>query len=47
MGLLVGILISAAIAIGIAIPWANAIDRAKNDPEYKEHEDDPDYWEWP
>ena len=36
-----------AIVIVIAILWANAIDKQKNDPEWQEHKDDPDYWDWP
>lgn len=47
MGYVVAFLISGVIAAAIAIPWVNAIDKAKNDPEWKKHRDDPDYWDWP
>ncbi|MCD7891586.1 MAG: hypothetical protein LUG26_07575 [Ruminococcus sp.] len=47
MGWLVAICIGLAIAVPIAILWAKAIDRMKDDPEWKEHKDDPDYWDWP
>ena len=38
---------SAVLAFSITIPWVNAIDKMKNVPEWQEHKDDPDYWEWP
>ncbi len=47
MGIVVAIVLSTAIAVAIAIPWVNAIDKMKNDPEWREHEDDTDYWDWP
>lgn len=47
MGIVVAIVISAVIAVAITIPWVNAIDKMKNDPEWREHEDDTDYWDWP
>lgn len=47
MGYLVAILISAGVALAVAIPWVNAIDKQMNNPEWQEHKDDPDYWDWP
>ena len=47
MGIVVAIVISAVIAVAITIPWVNSIDKMKHDPEWQEHKDDPDYWEWP
>lgn len=44
---LIALAICLLIATGIAIPWVNAIDKRKNDPEWQEHKDDPDYWGWP
>lgn len=41
------ILIELAIATAVAIIWANGIDKMKDDPEWQEHKDDPDYWDWP
>lgn len=45
MELLIALLICLPIAIGIAIPWINAIDKAMHDPEWQEHKNNPDYWE--
>lgn len=39
--------VSLLVAIAIAIPWVRAIEKRKNDPEWQEHKDDPDYWGWP
>lgn len=39
--------ISLLAAIVIVIPWVRAIEKRKNDPEWQEHKDDPDYWGWP
>lgn len=47
MEYLIAIVISLAVSILITIPWVNAINRTKNDPEWQEHKDDPDYWDWP
>lgn len=44
---LIGILANLLISCLLAIPWVNAIDRSMNDPEWQEHKDDPDYWDWP
>ena len=41
------ILISLAISVPVAIIWVNGIDKARDDPEWQEHKDDPDYWDWP
>ncbi len=47
MGIVIAILISFAISIPIAILWVHGIDKMKDDPEWQEHKDDPDYWDWP
>lgn len=47
MDYLIALAVCLPIAIAIAIPWVNAIDKRKNDPEWQEHKDDPDYWGWP
>jgi hypothetical protein len=39
--------VSLLIAAAIAIPWVRAIEKQSNDPEWLEHKDDPDYWDWP
>lgn len=44
---IIGILASLLISCLLTIPWVNAIDKQMNDPEWQEHKDDPDYWEWP
>lgn len=36
-----------AIVVAISILWVRAIDRQMDDPEWQEHKDDPDYWDWP
>ncbi len=33
------------VAVAIAVPWANALERTAE--EWKEHRNDPDYWDWP
>ncbi len=47
MEYLIAIGLSLVVAVAIAIPWTRAIDKRKNDPEWLEHKDDPDYWGWP
>lgn len=47
MGYLVAIIVSLAFAVVLTIPWVRAIDKRKDDPEWQEHKDDPDYWGWP
>nr|UWG90053.1 MAG: hypothetical protein [Bacteriophage sp.] len=47
MDYLIAVLVCLPIAIGIAIPWVNAIDKQMKDPEWQQHKDDPDYWDWP
>lgn len=39
--------ISLLLAAAIVIPWVRAIDKQTKDPEWQEHKDDPDYWDWP
>lgn len=43
----ISFLVCLLIAVLIAIPWVNAIGKRKDDPEWQEHKDDPDYWDWP
>lgn len=45
--MIIAILIELAIVIPIVIIWVRAIDKRKQDPEWQEHKDDPDYWDWP
>lgn len=45
--MLVAIIVSVLLAVSLSIPWVNAIDKRMHDPEWQEHKDDPDYWEWP
>lgn len=47
MGYLVGIIFSLVFSVALTIPWVRAIDKRKDDPEWQEHKDDPDYWGWP
>lgn len=47
MGIIVALEIELPIAIAISIAWVKAIDKAKDDPEWQQHKDDPDYWDWP
>ena len=47
MGIVVAILISGVSAVAKTILWLTAMPIIKNDPEWQEHKDDPDYWEWP
>ena len=47
MGIVVSLLISGVIAVAIKIRGVNDFEKIKNDPEWQEHKDDPDYWEWP
>lgn len=47
MGYLVGIIGSLVFAAALTIPWVRAIGKRKDDPEWQEHKDDPDYWGWP
>lgn len=45
--MIIAILIELAIVIPVVIIWVRAIDKRKRDPEWQEHKDDPDYWDWP
>lgn len=47
MGTVMVILIMLLVVIVISVLWVNAIDKAKDDPEWQQHKDDPDYWDWP
>lgn len=43
---LIAVAIWLPVVIPISILWVNAIDKAKKDPEWQKHKDDPDYWDW-
>lgn len=47
MELLIVILAELLVVTAIVIPWVNGIEKLKDDPEWQEHKDDPDYLEWP
>ena len=47
MGIVIAILISIAVSLPISFLWVHGIDKMKDDPEWQEHKDDPDYWDWP
>lgn len=46
MDYLIAVAIWLPVVIPITILWVNAIDKAKKDPEWQKHKDDPDYWDW-
>lgn len=41
------ILIILAATTVISVIWVKGIDDMMKDPEWQEHKNDPDYWEWP
>lgn len=47
MEYLIGIAVCIAAAVGISIPWVHTIDKQTKDPDWQQHKDDPDYWDWP
>lgn len=47
MDYLIAFLVSLPIAVVISVLWVNAIDKMMDDPEWQQHKDDPDYWDWP
>lgn len=47
MGYVVAAIVSLAFSVLLTIPWVRAIEKRENDPEWQEHKDDPDYWDWP
>lgn len=47
MGAVIAILVMLPIIIGVSVIWVNAIDKQMDDPEWQQHKDDPDYWDWP
>lgn len=47
MGAVIAILIMLPVVICVSILWVNAIDKQMKDPEWQQHKDDKDYWDWP